>query len=318
MRSIRSRVPLLLVAGAVCASFAGPCRAAADPADPLEGMNRRFFAVEEVLDRHLFEPLAKGFGATPSVFRSALINFSRNLGEPVIFVNDLLQGHGGQAARTLTRIVVNSTFGLAGIMDVAKKNHLPHHDNGFGTTLGRWGVQPGPYLFVPLLGPSDFRDALGGVADIGLNPLTYARYPSKTEIGVATTIVDGLGARVDAQQDLDTIRQTSTDPYATLRSYYLQNRQAEVTGKSLTIETLPDFDTPGTTPAGSASPTGGPPVSQPQPAAPTPPLPGEAGALPRPEAMPDAAKPPSQPGPGADAPPSAPAAEAPTLKPPTP
>jgi phospholipid-binding lipoprotein MlaA len=284
MRSIRSRVPPLLAAGAVCACLAGPCRAAADPADPLEGMNRRFFAVEDALDRHLFEPLAKGFGRTPSAFRSALINFSRNLDEPVVFANDVLQGHGGQAARTLTRIVVNSTFGLAGMMDVAKKNHLPHHDNGFGTTLGRWGVQPGPYLFVPLLGPSDFRDAFGGVADIGLNPLTYARFPGRTAIGVGTTIVDGLGERVDAQQDLDTIRQTSTDPYATLRSYYLQNRHAEVTGKTLNIETLPDFDTPATTPPGP----------QPQPAAPTP----------------DAAKPSPPPDPAA--------AEAPTPKPPTP
>lgn len=309
MRSIRSRVPLLLVAGAVCTSLAGPCRAAADPADPLEGMNRRFYAVQEVLDRHIFEPLAKGFGKTPSALRSALINFSRNLGEPVIFVNDLLQGHGGQAARTAARIVVNSTVGLAGMMDVAKKNHLPHHDNGFGTTLGRWGVQPGPYLFVPLLGPSNFRDSFGGLADIGLNPLTYARYPGKTEIGIVTTIVDGLGERVDAQQDLDTIRQTSTDPYATLRSYYLQNRQAEITGKSVNIETLPDFDTPGPAPAGSVSPTGGPPVAQPQPAAPMPRLPGEAAALPHPEAAPDTAKPPSPP---------EPAAEPTTPKPPTP
>jgi phospholipid-binding lipoprotein MlaA len=301
MRSIRSRVPPLLVAGAVCASLAGPCRAATDPADPLEGMNRRFYAVQEVLDRHLFEPLAKGFGATPSVFRSALVNFSRNLQEPVIFVNDVLQGRGGQAARTLARLVVNSTFGLAGVIDVAKKNHLPHHPNGFGTTLGRWGVQPGPYLFVPLLGPSDFRDAFGGVADIGLNPLTYARYPSRTEISIATTIVDGLDQRVDAQQDLDTIRQTSTDPYATLRSYYLQNRQAEITGKTLNIETLPEFDTPGTPPA------------------PTPATPGEAAAPSTPEAAPDAANPPPPPDSAAEAPPPpGPPAEAPTPKPPTP
>jgi phospholipid-binding lipoprotein MlaA len=309
MRPVRSRVPLLLALGVASAFVAEPCRAATDPADPLEGMNRRFFAVEETFDRHLFGPLARGFGKTPSFFRMALLNFSRNLGEPVVFANDVLQGRGGQAARTLTRLVVNTTFGVAGIMDVAKKNHLPHHDNGFGTTLGRWGVHPGPYLFLPLIGPSDFRDAIGSAGDIGLDPLTYTRFPDRTAIAVSSAIVDGLGARVDAQQDLDTIRQTSTDPYATLRSYYLQNRQAEITGKSVNIETLPDFDTPGTTAAGSVSPTGGPPVSLPQPAAPIPPLPGEAGALPRPQAAPDAAKSP---------PPPDPAGGTPTPRPPAP
>jgi phospholipid-binding lipoprotein MlaA len=266
-------------------------------------VNRRFFAVQEVLDRHLFGPLAKGFGATPGVFRAALVNFSHNLHEPVIFVNDVLQGRGRQAARTLARLVVNSTFGLAGIIDVAKKNHLPYQPNGFGTTLGRWGVQPGPYLFVPLLGPSNFRDAFGGVADIGLNPLTYARYPERTGINIATTIVDGLNERVDAQQDLDTIRQTSTDPYATLRSYYMQNRQAEITGKTVNIETLPELEPPGT------APTEGPPVSEPAPAAPAPPPPGETAPPPPLDVAPDAAKPSPAPDP---------AAEAPTPKPPTP
>ena len=208
MRPVRSRVPLLLVLGVASAFVAAPCRAAADRVDPLEGMNRRFYAVQETLDRHIFGPLARGFDRTPSFFRKALINFSRNLGEPVVFANDVLQGRGGQAARTLTRLVVNTTFGLAGIIDVAKKNHLPHHDNGFGTTLGRWGAQPGPYLFLPLVGPSNFRDAFGSAGDIGLNPLTYARFPAKTAVGITTTTVEGLNARIDAQQDLDAIRQT--------------------------------------------------------------------------------------------------------------
>jgi phospholipid-binding lipoprotein MlaA len=265
-------------------------------------MNRRFYAVGEVLDRHLFGPLARGFDKTPSFFRAALLNFSRNLGEPVVFANDVLQGHGDQAARTLGRLAMNTTFGVAGLIDVAKNNHLPHHDNTFGTTLGRWGVGPGPYLFLPVLGPSDFRDAFGHVGDIGLDPLTYTRFPGRTAIAVTASVVEGLEARIDAQQDLDTIRQTSTDPYATLRSYYLQNRQAEITGKPVNIETLPEFDTPGTTPAE-------PSVPQPQPAAPTPPPPGEAAAPPPPEATPDAAKIP---------PPSDPRATAPTPKPPTP
>jgi phospholipid-binding lipoprotein MlaA len=289
MRSTRSRVPPLLIAGAACAALAGPCRAAADPGDPLEGMNRRFFAVEDALDRHFFEPLAKGFGKTPSAFRSALINFSINLQEPIVFANDVFQGRADQAVHTLARLVVNSTVGLAGLIDVAKENHLPHHNNGFGTTLGRWGVQPGPYLFLPLVGPSTFRDAFGGVADIGLDPLTYTRFPGRTAIAVGTTIVDGLGERVDAQQDLDTIRQTSTDPYATLRSYYLQNRQAEISGKTLNIETLPDFDTPATTPpqpSGPASAAPAPPHSEATPGADQPsPPPDPATEAPAPKSL---------------------------------
>src|SRR5262249_26188512 len=160
-----------------------------------------------------------------------------NLSEPVVFVNDVLQLHGGQAARSLARFVVNSTIGVGGLFDVAGHNHVPHHDNGFGLTLGRWGFGPGPYLYLPLMRPSDFRHALGGAADAGLNPLTYARYPHKTAISIGTTIVEGLGKRLDAETDLKTIRETSTDPYASLRSFYLQNRAAEIKGE-LKIENL--------------------------------------------------------------------------------
>lgn len=288
MQSSSSRLPFALPL-IVAATVAGPCRAA-DPSDPLEGMNRRFFGVEEVLDRHVLGPLSRGFGALPSPFRMALRNFSRNLDEPVVFVNDLLQARVKQATGTVARIVVNSTFGLGGVLDVAKKNHLPHHDNDFGMTLGRWGAEPGAYLFIPLIGPSTFRDAFGRAADIGLNPLTYARYPGKTEISIGTVIFDGLDARLDAEQELETILQTSTDPYATVRSYYLQSRQAEITGKAVDIEALPDFDTPSTAPPASKSPSGRAPTSQSQPAAPTASPSGEAETPPRREAMPGAPK----------------------------
>src|SRR5262249_27424096 len=158
-------------------------------------------------------------GSTPGPLRKGIRNFGRNLSEPVVFVNDILQFRGGQAARTLARFVVNSTVGIGGVFDVIGKE-VPHHDNGFGPTPGGAGLAPGAYLHLPLLGPSDFRDALGGAADAGLNPLTYARYPHKTAISIGTTIVEGLGKRLDAETDLKTIRETSTDPYASLRSFY--------------------------------------------------------------------------------------------------
>jgi phospholipid-binding lipoprotein MlaA len=277
MQSRSSRLPLILPL-IIATLVAGPCRAA-DPSDPWEGMNRRFFGIQEALDRHVIGPIARGFGATPSPLRGALRNFGRNLGEPVVVVNDLLQGHVKQAAGTVARIVINTTLGIGGLFDVAKRNHLPHHDNSFGTTLGRWGASPGPYLFIPLVGPTTVRDAFGSVADIGLDPVTYVHYRSKTEISIGVAIIQGLGQRLDGERDMEAIRQTSTDPYATLRSYFLQNRQAEITGNTADIEALPDLEPADAAPPKAAAAT------EPSP---TPPPPAEPVAPHSDEAAPEA------------------------------
>ncbi len=259
-----------------------PSFAQTEPSDPWEKTNRKLFAFQEGLDRAVLGPLSRAYVVIPSPLRRGISNFGRNLGEPVVFVNDLLQGHPGRAASTLGRLAINSTFGLLGLFDVAKAGRIPHHDNTFGTTLGRWGAKPGPYLFVPLLGPSSVRDGIGAGGDIALNPLTYARYPNQTAIGVGVTVTRGLQTRADAGPELDTIRQTSTDPYATIRSYYLQSRQAEISGKPVDIQTLPDFDAP-PSPAGSKSPSWSAPAPvtpAPVPTQPTPSQHGPAEAIP--------------------------------------
>lgn len=317
MRSRPARARLLLASVLVFQIAAGPSFAQASAeqrADPWEKFNRKMYAVEEVFDRVVFGPAARGYGKTPAGLRDALVNGTRNLGEPVVMVNDLLQGHIGQAASTLGRFAINTIFGLAGMIDVAKRGRIPHHDNTFGTTLARWGVGSGPYLFLPLVGPSTLRDAFGSAVDIGINPLDYVHYNGDVAVGVTTTLIGGLDTRVRAQTQLETIRQTSTDPYATIRSYFLQNRRAEVTGKEVDIQALPDFDEepPATTPApeGSVSPTPAAPITTPQPAGPAPAIPGEAGALPKPETAP--------PGPNAAPAPSpspAPAPETPAAPP---
>jgi phospholipid-binding lipoprotein MlaA len=281
---MRSGRPIWLVSLSVLlvGLSAAPSFAQTDTSDPWEGINRRFFAFNEGLDRALIGPLSNAYAVIPSPLRTGISNFGRNLGEPVVFVNDLLQGHPGQAASTLGRLAINSTFGLLGLLDVAKAGRIPHHDNGFGTTLGRWGAKPGPYLFLPLYGPSSVRDGLGAGGDFALNPLTYARYPGRIEIGAAVTVTHGLQRRIDAGPELDTVRQTSTDPYATIRSYYLQSRQAEVSGKPVDIETLPDFDTP-PAPAGSTTPPRSPPGAAKPTPTPAPLRPGPAQATPPPE-----------------------------------
>jgi phospholipid-binding lipoprotein MlaA len=246
---------------------------AQERSDPWEGMNRRFFAFQQGLDRLIIGPVARGLGKAPSPLRRALRNVTRNLGEPTVAVNDLLQGRIGTAASTVGRFAINTIFGVGGVMDIAERGRIPHHDNDFGITLGRWGVGPGPYLFLPFVGPSTVRDGFGEGADIGLNPLTYVDYNGATTVGISTAVIQGLLDRIDAARDLATIQQTSIDPYATIRSGFLQDRQYKITGKSIELEPLPDFDTEGA-PAPQPSPTvAAPPADATPPSPPNPPLP---------------------------------------------
>jgi phospholipid-binding lipoprotein MlaA len=273
---------LILGPSAAVLATATPC-AAADPSDPFEKMNRRFFAVETVLDRAVIGPVAYLISKSPKPISKALRNFGRNLGEPLVAVNDVLQGRIGTGVTAIGRFAINSTIGIAGLADPATATGVPHHNNGFGTTLGRWGVGPGPYLFLPLLGPSNVRDSVGDLADIGLNPMTYVRYQGKVAVGITTSLINGLGERADAEQDLKTIFETSVDPYATLRSFYLQNRQAEITGKT-EIGPLPEFDD-------TAPPSETP--SAPPPAPPTTPSADEASPAPEPDVPPPPARQPA-------------------------
>jgi phospholipid-binding lipoprotein MlaA len=295
MGSCRARNQLLLASAIVLQLAASPAFAqTTDVFDPFERVNRKMYAVNQGVDRFIFGPLSRAFGVTPGPLRRIIGNVTRNLGEPLVVVNDMLQGHVGTAASTLGRFVINSTIGIVGIVDVAGRTGIPHHDNGFGTTLGRWGVRPGPFIFLPVLGPSNARDTMGTVGDFLLNPLDWVRYSGDLAVGVTTGVLGGLTARYEAQPRLESIRATSTDPYATLRSFYSQNREGEIHGESEPGE-LPEFDIPPdeTTPTGpapaGAAPAGAPPISQPQPAGPIPPLGGEAGALPRPVEPPSTA-----------------------------
>jgi phospholipid-binding lipoprotein MlaA len=290
MRPNLVRRLLSLGSAAAMLSAASPSAAATDPSDPWENVNRRFFVVEAVLDRFIFARLAHDYAKTPAPLRVALRNFSRNLNEPLVAVNDVLQGRIGSAAEAIGRFAINSTVGIAGLGDPATAGRVPHHHNDFGITLGRWGAVPGPYLFLPLLGPSSLRDGLGDLADIGLNPLTYVHFRGKTAIDVTTTVVDGLDQRLSAGQDLETIFATSVDPYATLRSYYLQNRQAEITGQT-NIGPLPEFDDTAPPPE---APAAGAPTLQPEPAAP-PISPGPAARSPDAEAGSELPSPPRPP-----------------------
>jgi phospholipid-binding lipoprotein MlaA len=230
--------------------------------DPYEGMNRFFYGIHEVIDHAVLRPLALGY--SHSVFtpiRKVLHNFVTELGEPMVFSNDVLQLRFKRAATTFGRFVVNGSIGVGGLLDPATRMGLEHHDNGFGTTLGRYGIQPGPYIFLPLMGPSNFRDIIGAGLDIYLDPLGRLHYPSRGAVLAGVALVRGVDQRAEAEADLQQIESMGTDSYATLRSLYMQQRDAEINGeKPVSVQDLPDFDSD-TPPAAAPAPTDAAPAA---------------------------------------------------------
>lgn len=253
-----------------------PAHAAAAPAsdaltveDPFERMNRRFYAIHQKIDHAVLRPLALGYShATTGGLRKALHNFVTELSEPVVFGNDILQLRLKRAGTTFGRFLIDATLGLGGLFDPATKMGLPHHDNGFGTTLGRYGMKPGPYIFLPLVGPTNFRDLLGTGVDFYSDPLGRVHYHDRGDVQVGIAVVSGLDERANAEADLQQIESMGTDSYATLRSLYMQKREAEIRGDApVSINELPDFDDPGAPAGAPAQPEAAPPPAQAAPAA---------------------------------------------------
>jgi phospholipid-binding lipoprotein MlaA len=194
--------------------------------DPLEPSNRVVFGANDVVYRYLFDPLADVYGfVLPGLVRRSVLRFFDNLGEPAAFLNEMLQVNPGLAGRTGARFLLNTTVGVAGLFDPASHLGLPHARTDFGETLGVYGVGHGWYLVVPVLGPSSVRDLLGSVVEGFLHPETYFL----GYVPQAIIATSGGFSRYDAaRDDLDTLRQSSIDFYAAMRSAYLMQRDAEV------------------------------------------------------------------------------------------
>lgn len=262
----RSYLIVVLIV-ALAAPVAGWTRSARGhaPGDPWERTNRRTFAFNQVLDRAFIRPLSRlTSGLTPGPIGRVIHNFLVNLNEPVVIVNDLLQARPGPAVRSAFRLVVNSTAGGLGAVDVAKALGDPMHVNGFGDTLGRWRIGPGPYFVIPLFGPSSVRDMFGMLVDDATLPLQFLDYPYRTEVDITVNIVGGLNQREDVAKDYDTLLDGAADPYATLRSSYLQSREAQIRGDKA-LPPLPDIDetpaAPEAAPAPASPATSTPPAN---------------------------------------------------------
>ncbi|MDB5433038.1 MAG: VacJ family lipoprotein [Caulobacter sp.] len=253
-----------------------PAPAAQPPAsgDPLEPINRRLYWVHKKLDRYVVRPISLGYQAvTPRPVRKGLRNVIDNLGEPVTFVNDVLQLQPSRAGSTLARFTINSTVGVGGIFDVASTLDIPVHYEDFGQTLGHWGVGPGPYLFIPLIGPSNVRDSIGRAVDWQVSPLSIPSWQITEGERWAVAVVDAVDFRASVDGELVNLEQTATDEYATVRSAYQQNRTSEIANGQTSVDDLPDFDTPGQ-PSGAQPPGAQSPAQTSPPPSSTPPSSG--------------------------------------------
>ncbi len=244
---------LLLCCGG-CAATTPTASTTADDADtehdPAEPVNRAIFKVNVAADHAVMRPVAQAYvDHVPEGVQKGIHNVVQNLKEPAVAVNDALQGNVNQAWQSVQRLAVNSTVGVAGIFDVASQLGLPPHKADFGQTLAVWGVGEGPFVELPLLGPSNARDTVGTAVDMALNPLTFVGGAPATYAGVATGSANVVDTRSQHLHDLDELERNSLDYYATLRSVYRQHRDAEISAaKQPAPEGQVDISFPNTRP----------------------------------------------------------------------
>ncbi len=209
--------------------------------DPFEPTNREIFDFDVKLDHAVARPVAKFYRSVlPQEAREGVHNALDNLNSPVVLVNDVLQGEGEKAGNTIGRFFINSTIGLAGLIDVAGKMGIPGHENDFGITLGKGGAAEGSYLVLPFVGPRPPRDLVGSGVDIAFDPLTYMSWNNSTLYMVirgGLGVLDSRAANIDS---VESIERSSIDFYASTRSLYRQNRNAQIRGDAANQD-LPNF-----------------------------------------------------------------------------
>lgn len=215
--------------------------------DPLEDTNRAVFKFNAAVDEAVIHPVIKGYRfVVPKEARNSLGNFLRNLQSPVIFANQVLQGDIEGAKNVVLRAVINTFAGFGGLFDFAGKEGLPHEAEDFGQTLATWGLDQGPYVVVPLLGPSTARDSVGYIVDGYADPLRWYLFNiEKTGIYYTKSSLNYLNLRDELMDVLEDLRNSSIDYYASTRSIYYQHREALVNDEnpddSVTVS-IPDYD----------------------------------------------------------------------------
>jgi phospholipid-binding lipoprotein MlaA len=199
--------------------------ATTNPKDPLEKFNRAMFSFNDAVDQAALKPAAEAYRTLPSFVQTGVSNFFGNLGDVWTAANNLLQGKVADGMSDVMRVTFNSTFGLFGVLDIASEAGLAKHKEDFGQTLGKWGVASGPYIVLPLLGPSTLRDTVATPVDLTGDPWDYARPIRVRNFGYVARVVDQRAAVLDAS---NLIEEAALDRYVFVRDAYMQRRESKV------------------------------------------------------------------------------------------
>ena len=221
MKTLNLRIALTL-----CAAVLAGCAAAPSKVDPLEPWNRAMYSVHEVVDGNVIKPVARAYVQNmPELVRTGVSNFFGNIDDLFTGINDVLQGNGNRAGDAFGRVLLNSTFGVGGIFDLASMMGIPKDKNDFGLTFGKWGATEGAYLFIPLFGPTTVRDGTGTILRIYLSPTGYI-----DDIAVRNSIwgLNYLDTRAQALQSEDVLDTAALDKYRFLRNAYLRARRYQL------------------------------------------------------------------------------------------
>lgn len=211
---------------ACAAALLGGCATSGNPKDPIEGFNRAMYSVHEGIDTAVMKPVATGYDAVlPDPVQTGVSNFFANIGDIMVSVNNLLQGKPGQAVSDAGRFLVNTTVGVLGVFDVASTMGMEKHDEDFGQTFGRWGAEPGAYVFIPMLGPRTARDTVGVAFDLWLDPMNQIdNVPTRNSLWALRAV----NTRANLLPADKVIEEAALDKYAYIRDAYLQNRRNRV------------------------------------------------------------------------------------------
>ena len=239
-RKVTGLAKKLLLGMAILAESACTSTGAAGKnVDPFEPINRPIYEFNDVADRYLLRPVGKGYNAIfPQPVRTGIGNFYDNLTYPVTIVSGLFQGKLGQATNDTVRLLVNSIFGVFGFVDVATIGGLPRHDEDFGQTFAKWGIPQGPYIVIPLLGPSTVRDGIGIFANVQVNPLVQMNNASVRDKLLILWYIETRAALIGP----DELVRDAFDPYLFVRDAYLQNRQFLINDSAQSTDEFFDDD----------------------------------------------------------------------------